>query len=607
MRRATPRPMSTIPTFDETRNGSQVSFGRNWADALLEHTRRLGLRRVAVLCSRGREPLAERACSLLGDRGIGVLPLARSHVPREIVDQACEELDGMGADGIVTIGGGASTALGKATQLRRSRPFIAIPTTYAGIEMTSSYGIRDGNRTISAVDERVRPTVVIYDPTLTFNLPLEVSIPSLFQALAHAADALYSSSTSARLQAMAASAITRIAVNLSRLTSDPQDLELRSAVLRGAYQAGTVLGAAGTALHDQLVRLIAGEYGLPYAKTHAVLLPHVVGFNASIAQRATQTIGRALGSRDPSAALFDLAVISDAPTRLDRLGLTADNAREVAIKIAAARFDNPRRPTAAQIESLMHDARLGRRPSVEGRRWPALSPYKPPHGALEPALAGRSLERARKVVLLVHAEGQTAERMIEQGSRVFEGLDQLAFVAVQAEGRTWFPSRFNAPVRDNEPALSSGLFQLDAAIERLQALGFGPEKIVLYGEGQGACLALDYVARRGGKYAGVVGLAGALLGPLRSGLHHDGELKGVSIVLGGAEDSPWVPKSRIEATAEVLAALGAEVQTHWYRGLRPELDPDTHAAIRKFFQRRERARDRERERRERLRDRRRRR
>lgn len=592
-----PRPMPTIPTFDETRNGSQVSFGRAWTDALLEHVRRLGLRRVGVLCTAGREELAERAINVLSDRGVGVLPVVTSHVSREAVDEAATVLDALGADGIVTIGGGAATALGKATQLIRSRTFIAVPTTYAGVEMNDAYGIREGERTVFGREDRVRPTVVIYDPSLTVSLPREVTAPSLFTALAHAIDALYSSATSARLQAMAASAITRLAVNLPRACEEPDNLEVRAAVMRGAYQAGTVHGAAGTALHHHLARLLIGELGMDYSNTHAVLLPHIVAFNAAIARRATQTIGRALGSRDPAASLFDLALIVDAPTRLDRLGLTPDQSRDIAMKLAAARFDNPRRPTAAQVEALLHDARLGRRPTVDARRWPALSPYRPPHGKLEAALGGRSLERARKVVLLVHGEGNTAERMLMTGARLFEGLEEPAFVAVQAEGRSWFPHRFNAPIKDNEPALTSGLAQIDAAFERLEALGIGRERVVMCGELQGACLVLDYAARRGGRFAGIIGFTGALLGPLRSALHHDADLRTVPVVLGGRSEEPWVPKSRIEATAEVLRALGADSKLIWYQAPRPELDRDVINAIRGMFgkkPRSERGRDRDR-------------
>lgn len=575
--------MPTIPTFDETRNGSQVSFGRAWTDALLEHVRRLGLRRVAVLCTTSRQDLAERAINVLSDRGVGVLPLVDTLVTREAVDEASGVLDALGADGVVTIGGGAATALGKATQMVRSRTFIAVPTTYAGVEMNDAYCIREDDRTVHGREDRAHPTVVIYDPSLTLSLPREVTAPSLFSALAHAIDALYSSATSARLQAMAASAITRLAVNLPRACEEPDNLEVRSAVMRGAYQAGTVHGAAGTALHHHLARLLVDELGLPYAATHAVLLPHIVAFNAAIARRATQTIGRALGSRDPAASLFDLALIVDAPTRLDRVGLTAERSREMAIKLAAARFDNPRRPTAAQVEALLHDARLGRRPTVDARRWPALSPYRPPHGSLEAALGGRSLERARKVVLLVHGEGNTAERMLTTGARLFEGLEEPAFVAVQAEGRSWFPHRFNAPIKDNEPALSSALAQIDAAFERLEALGIARERVVMCGELQGACLVLDYAARRGGRYAGIIAFTGALLGPLRSALHHDADLRSVPVILGGRSDEPWVPKARIEATAEVLRALGAESQLIWFQTPRPEMDTDVVNAIRSMF------------------------
>ena len=94
---------------------------------------------------------------------------------------------------------------------------------------------------------------------------------------------------------------------------------------------------------------------------------------------------------------------------------------------------------------------------------------------------------------------------------------------------------------------------------------------------------LDYVARRGGHYAGVIALGGALLGPLRSALHHDGSLRGVPVILGGTHDDPWVPRSRVEATAEVLASLGAEAKVLWFHAPRPELDVDVINAIREMF------------------------
>lgn len=588
--------MPTIPTFEETRNGSQVSFGRAWTDAMLEHVRRLGLRRVAVLCTAGRTEVAERAISLLADRGAGTLPIAVAGTPKSSVEAATTALDDMGADGFITIGGGSATALGKATQLSRSRSFIAVPTTYCGAEMTETYGISDGCDVVHGREERVRPTVVIYDPVLTLSLPRAITAASLFGALSLAVDALYSSSTSARLQAMASSAITRIAVNLARACEEPENLEVRAAVMRGSYQAATVHGSAGMAMGQHMLSLLVSELGLPYAQAHCVLLPHVVAFNAGIATRASQAIGRALGSRDPAAALFDLALIVDAPTRLDRLGIDPSDVKEIAAKLSLVRFDNPRRASANELEALLHDARLGRRPSVDADRWPTLAPAEGPHGALMPGLGGRGFDRARRVVVLVHGQGHTAERMLTTGARLFDSLQGSAFVAIQAEGRSWFPYRFDAPIRDNAEAIASCFAQLDAAMARLEAMGFRHDKIVLYGEHQGACVVLDYAARRGGNFAGVIGFAGALLGPLRSAVHHEGDLHGVPMILGGQEEDPWVPKSRIQATAEVLTSMRAKPKVLWHAAARPETDSEIVNAIREMFGKgpRERERDRDR-------------
>lgn len=577
------RGMPKIPTFDETRNGSQVSFGRTWTAAVLDHSQRLGLRRVAVLCTPGRTDLAERAVSLLGERSVGMLALAKPDTPKDTVSETDRILDELGADGVLTVGGGSATALGKATQLSRSRPFIAVPTTYCGAEMTDSYGEHREEGIVWSRDDRVRPTVVVYDPALTLSLSREQTATSLFAALVLAVDALYSRLTSARLQAMASSAITRIAVNLVRACEEPDNLEVRAAVMRGAYQASTVHGSAGEALALHLCRATQAHLDSSYATIQCALLPHVVAFNASIASRATQAIGRAVGARDPAAALFDLALIVDGPTRLDRHGLTVDLAKEVAAEVSLGRLDNPRRASAVELEALLHDVRLGRRPSTQSVRWPALAADSSPHGTVLPTLGGRAIDRARRIVVLVHGEGNTAERMMITAAPLFESVSAIAFVALQAEGRSWFPHNFDAPIRDNEPAARSAFAQLDAAIVRLEALGFERDKIVLCGEAQGATVVLDYAARRGGDFAGVIGFGGALLGPLRSGVHHDGMLRGVPILLGGREGDPWVSKTRVTATSEVLAALSAKPRVIWYETTRPELDNRVTDAVREMF------------------------
>ena len=170
---------------------SRVVFGAGSLRHLRREVDALGARRALVLCTPEQVAVGERVRAALGERAGGIFPGAVMHVPIETARQARAYAESMGADCAVAVGGGSTTGLGKAIALESGLPIIAIPTTYAGSEMTSIYGVTEAGIKKTGRDPRVLPRTVIYDPQLSVGLPLGMTVTSGLNAIAHAAEGLY--------------------------------------------------------------------------------------------------------------------------------------------------------------------------------------------------------------------------------------------------------------------------------------------------------------------------------------------------------------------------------------------------------------------------------
>ena len=266
-------------------------FGAGRLDRLADEADRLGLRRVLVLSTPRRRGLAEKAAAVLGRRVAGIHDRAAMHVPIEVADEAADEARRLGADGTVAIGGGSTIGLAKAIALRLDLPIIAVPTTYAGSEMTAMWGQTEGGLKTTGRDPRVLPRTTIYDCELTLGLPAEVSGQSGINAIAHCVEALYAENANPVTSLMAEEGIRALATSLPRVVAQGSDIEARDAALLGAWLSGIVLGVAGVALHHKLCHTLGGSFDLP----HAVVGPR---FDARwSARRAPQSVGRPAASR----------------------------------------------------------------------------------------------------------------------------------------------------------------------------------------------------------------------------------------------------------------------------------------------------------------------
>ncbi len=184
----------------------------------------------------------------------------------------------------------------------------------------------------------------------------------------------------------------------------------------------------------------------------------------------------------------------------------------------------------------------------------------------QPVLAsGRKLTEAAGAVILVHGRGASAEDILNLGQEFDH--PELAYLAPQAAGHTWYPYSFLAPIAQNEPWLTSALNKLGKIVEEISNAGIAREKIVIAGFSQGACLASEFVARNATRYGGLIALSGGLIGPPGTEFHYAGKLDGTPAFLGGVDPDPHVPWLRVQESASVLSALGAEVQLKRYAGM----------------------------------------
>lgn len=309
----------------------------------------LGATKVLVVCTPGRAKDAAATVEQLGARSAGVYAKAREHVPAETVDDARRALDASGADAILALGGGSAIGLAKALALRANVRIIAVPTTYSGSEMTSMYGITEAGEKRTGKDERVRPSLVFYDPERVAGLPRDVAMASLWNAMAHAVEALWVNDADRAARSLAEDALRLLSPAMRRLAVQPSDEAAREAALEGAYLAGAAFADAGAGLHHKICHVLGGMFALPHAGTHAVMLPHVVRFHRDAAPEAMSALARALGAIDPVTELGRLALATGVPRSLAELGMPRDGIARVVDAMLAM---PPLHPRALDRESL---------------------------------------------------------------------------------------------------------------------------------------------------------------------------------------------------------------------------------------------------------------
>jgi maleylacetate reductase len=296
----------------------RIIFGPGSVSRVPAECARLGGNRVFVIASGSAVQTASDLLDVLGDAASGLLGEVRQHIPAELVDRATKEVEGGGADLVVTVGGGSAVGLGKAVALRLGLPIVAVPTTYAGSEMTPIYGITSDGQKVTGRDERVLPKAVVYDPLLTVGLSPALTAASGMNAMAHCVEALWVPTATPLSNALALEGIRLLAAGLPVSVARPDDLDGRASSLTGACIAGHTLGTVGTGLHHKICHVLGGTFDLPHAEVHAVILPYVAAGQAS----ASAPIEAVLpGEGSTAGRLQRLARRLGCPASLAALGL----------------------------------------------------------------------------------------------------------------------------------------------------------------------------------------------------------------------------------------------------------------------------------------------
>lgn len=341
---------------------ARVLFGSGTRSRLRSEIERAKCTRALVLGTPEQKASAQELAHALGALAVGTFTEAAMHTPVDVTERALRIVDEVKADCTVAVGGGSTIGLGKAIALRTDLVQFAIPTTYAGSEMTPIIGeTRDGAKTTQRT-LKVLPEVVIYDVDLTLTLPPKISATSGMNAIAHAVEALYAQDRNPVMSLMAEEAVRALARALPVIVANPKDHDARSEALYGAWLCGMCLGSVGMALHHKLCHVLGGSFDLPHAETHTVVLPHAFAYNAAAAPEAAERLVRALGGTDAATDLFELSGKLGAPRSLKSLGMPEDGidrAADIAVKDP---YWNPRPIERNAIHDLIARAWAGEPP-----------------------------------------------------------------------------------------------------------------------------------------------------------------------------------------------------------------------------------------------------
>jgi alcohol dehydrogenase class IV len=375
-------------------HAQEVIFGPGSLARLSQAVDGFGWRRLMLCTSRSGRAAGHVASveAALGNRLLAIYDRVQPHVQDVQVAEALALAGQTEVDALIGLGGGSPIGMAKAVaaaleEHRTGRParaatptdqplvpVVALPTTYAGSEMTPVYGITHTRETpprkVTVNDPKVAPKLVVYDPELTLDLPPLMTASTGLNALAHCIEALYSVTRHPLSTAAATGGVRHIVSALPRCWAHGEDLEARTQMLLGAHLAGLSLASVSMGLHHGLCHVLGGTAGVPHGIANSIVLPHAVRFNADATTPQLLPAAAAMGIRlngvSPAAAveaaaqrIYELVGQMNLPQRLRDVGVKEADLPHLAQLAFQNRtvHNNPKPITdAAQIEGLLRAA-----------------------------------------------------------------------------------------------------------------------------------------------------------------------------------------------------------------------------------------------------------
>lgn len=340
-------------SFDHITLGQRVKFGAGQAaQNLAAEVERVDAQRIMIISSKSGVTNAEKLAARINVHTWHTDVVM--HVPKETANKARQVATDNNIDLLVSVGGGSATGLAKAIALTSAIPIVAIPTTYSGSEATNVWGITEDKHKTTGVDDNVLPQTVIYDSELMLSLPVEMSVASGLNALAHCVDSLWAPQSDPINAVLAGEGIRALNAGLPKIAEDPRDITGRDEALYGAYLSAVAFASAGSGLHHKICHVLGGTFDLPHAQTHATVLPYVLAFNVPKAPDAEARMAAAFGTENALEGLQKLRERVNTPQRLSDYGFSAESIPEAVDTIVEkAPASNPREVTAANMTALL--------------------------------------------------------------------------------------------------------------------------------------------------------------------------------------------------------------------------------------------------------------
>lgn len=352
----------TALSFDFTGSPARIVFERGARARTADILAEMGLGRALVLSTEAQKVAADDFACSLGKSCLGVYSGARMHTPVEATAAALDIVRDQRVDCAIAFGGGSTIGLSKAIAWQTDLPQIALPTTYAGSEVTNILGQTENGVKTTLKSPKVIPEVVIYDAELTLSLPVGMSVTSGMNALAHAVEGLYAKDRNPLSDMAAAEGARALVEALPKIVADPSDIDARERAFCGSWLCGTVLGQVGMALHHKLCHTLGGLFDLPHAETHTIVLPYATAYNAAAVPELLAPLSAALGGGHPGVALWEMAGQLGATRSLESIGMPEDGIAKAVEQAVANPYWNPRPVERAPIEALLRAAFKGEKP-----------------------------------------------------------------------------------------------------------------------------------------------------------------------------------------------------------------------------------------------------